>query len=35
VFLTEENEEEMVYSDLLETLMIFVMNIKASEGDWR
>ena len=35
VFLTEENEEELVYSDILETLMIFITNIKNLEGDWR
>lgn len=35
VFLTEENEEELVYSDLLDTLIIFITNIKNLEGDWR
>lgn len=36
VFVSEENEREIIYHDLLiEHLMIFVTNIKNIDGGWR
>lgn len=35
IFITDETHPELVYSDLLEHLMIFVQNMSGQEGVWR
>jgi hypothetical protein len=35
VFASDENEREIIYNDLLETLMIFITNVKNIDGGWR
>jgi len=34
-FITDENHPELVFSDLLEHLIIFIQNVSNQEGDWR
>jgi len=34
-FITDEFHPELIYSDLLEHIMIFVQNIAGQEGVWR
>ena len=33
--MTPENESEVIYSDLLQRLMIFINNLKGYNGLWR
>lgn len=35
IFITDENHPELVYSDLLESFMIFIQNVSSQEGVWR
>ena len=35
IYLTPENEIELVYSDLLQRLMVFINNVKNYNGLWR
>ena len=35
VFITDENSPELIYSDLLDNLMMLVINIQNQEGNWR
>jgi hypothetical protein len=34
-FITDDNHPELVFSDLLEHIMIYVQNISSQEGEWR
>jgi hypothetical protein len=35
IYVTPENEKEVVYSDLLQRLMIFINNMRGFTGLWR
>jgi len=35
IYVTPENEKEVVYSDLLQRLMIFIQNLRSYNGLWR
>ena len=35
IYVTSEHEDELVYSDLLQRLMVFINNCKAYNGLWR
>ena len=35
VFITDDSCPELIYTDLLDNLMLFVINLKNQEGNWR
>lgn len=35
VFASDEYDKEIIYNDLLETLLIFVTNVRNIDGGWR
>lgn len=35
VFITDENSPELIYTDLLDSLMPFIQNVAELEGNWR
>lgn len=35
IFITDESSQELVFTDLLENIMIFVQNVSELEGNWR
>jgi hypothetical protein len=35
IFITDDSSEELIYTDMLDNLMIFVSNLKNQEGNWR